>query len=786
MLFTELLTPRELEIARLVARGYSNRRIADELVIASSTAERHVANILAKLKMRTRTQLAVWVAEQGLMQMPAHLPSVASALEVEATSAVGQLRSNLAVESSSFVGREQELRELSHVVQKDRLLTLVGPGGVGKSRLALRVAHSVLPTFPDGVWVVEIGPLSNPQYVLSAVSTALGIAHHPGLDLRHVLAEWLRPKRLLLVLDNCEHLVQSCAELVQNLLHSCLDLRVLVTSREALRLREEHVFPVPPLDLPPADRAAPAAALVQPASVQLFKDRAGQLVPDFRVTPNLARSVADICLRLDGLPLAIELAAARIKVLSPAQLLVRLDHSLPLLVGGARDLPARQRTLRDTIAWSHALLTPGDQRLFRNLAVFTGGCSLGAAETLNQADLDPGGSVLDGLASLVDKHLLRGPDSLVGEPRFVMLETIREFALEQLQNCGEEGIVRERHARHFLSLAEQGESAMHRNLADMEWLQCLEREHDNLRTAMRWAEEAGVVELELRLASAVAPFRMRAGHWREGFAQLMGALSRDDPALPDVRAQALGYAAYMACSLQEWAKGERLVDEGLPLAQELGNPLTLAVLLRAQAGLAVAQRRFPEAMQLLEQAIDRLEGAEDKFVGILRLFRLQHATYVLALGNRERSRVLFELNLTEALASGDRFVCGGALIGLGTIALLQGDLERSVAQTSESFQFASQSGDPLVAHLCLLELATIAGRQARWRRVARFLGAAEMLRERHGSRPVISERLRERIGTNDAVATAQAELGKVTFDAEYEAGSAMSPEQTLAEVLAKD
>ena len=395
------------------------------------------------------------------------------------------------------MGREREVRALRDLVWRDgaRLVTLTGAGGTGKTRLALEVAADVLPGFSDGARFVALAAVADPEVLLPAVAQALGVREAPGLPLRGRVVEALGGRETLLLLDNFEHLLEG-APVVADLLTACPGLTVLVTSRAALRLSGEREFPVPPLALPDPRRPPAAEDLACFEATRLFVERAQAVRPGFRPTGVDAAAVAAICARLDGLPLALELAAARIKLLPPRTLLARLaggpaGAALRLLTGGVRDAPARQRTLRATIAWSHDLLSPAEQALFRRLAVFAGGCTLEAAEAPSRAGPgrdETGGDLLEGLASLAEKSLLSAGHEIAGEARFEMLETVREFGLEQLAAAGEEAAVRAAHARYYLALVEAsgpvlfGTERARRRLAV---------EQDNIRLALRWSVEHG-------------------------------------------------------------------------------------------------------------------------------------------------------------------------------------------------------------------------------------------------------------------------------------------------------
>jgi predicted ATPase/class 3 adenylate cyclase len=394
---------------------------------------------------------------------------------------------NLPLQLTSFVGRERELGEVARRLGAVRLLTLTGAGGVGKTRLALQTAAGLVEAHPDGVWLVELAPLADPALVPQAVAAAVGVREEPGRPLVATLADALRPKHLLLLLDNCEHLLDAAAALAAALLRACPGVRVLATSREALGLAGEAPYRVPSLALPAPGSTPPVAAPARPEAVTLFVERAAVAQPAFAVTDRTAPAVVEVCRRLDGIPLAIELAAARVRVLPVEQLLARLDDRFRLLTGGGRTVPPRQRTLRATVEWSHALLSEAERALFARLAVFAGGFSLEAAEAVGAGDGVPTDEVLDRLSRLVDQSLVVADEAADGTARFRLLETLRQYAGERLAASGEAAAARDRHAAFYLALAEASRppAAEHHDGA---WLARLEREHDNLRAALAWTQ----------------------------------------------------------------------------------------------------------------------------------------------------------------------------------------------------------------------------------------------------------------------------------------------------------
>jgi predicted ATPase/DNA-binding XRE family transcriptional regulator len=475
-----------------------------------------------------------------------------------------------------LIGREAEVRTLQDQLRDDavRWLTLTGPGGVGKTRLALAVAATMADAFPEGIVFVDLTPLTDPDLVLPTVATTLGVRESAGRQLIETLSTFLGPKRLLLVLDNCERVLPAAPALTR-LLGASPGLAFVATSREPFHVRGEHEFPVLPLLLPVADQLPALTAVTQGPAVALFVDRATAVQPEFTLSAGDATTIAAICHRLDGLPLAIELAAARVKMLPPAALLARLEPRLPLLTGGGRDLPARQRTMRDTIAWSHDLLTGEEQVLFRRLAVFTGGFTLAAAAAVVTDPASPALDPFEGVASLLDKSVLRqqtGPD---GEPRFAMLETVREFALGQLTASGEEPVIRARHAAWCLALAETSGLELDVIRDQVAWFPRLDAELDNLRTALTWLTGAGQHANVLELMAAIDEYWLARPYQAEVLRWMVVGL-QSAPEIPAaVRTRALGLAVLMAVDLDDGPAAIAYAEDALTLAGELDDPVAL-------------------------------------------------------------------------------------------------------------------------------------------------------------------------------------------------------------------
>jgi predicted ATPase/class 3 adenylate cyclase/DNA-binding CsgD family transcriptional regulator len=597
---------------------------------------------------------------------------------------------NLPIQLTPIIGREQEITAVGHLLKRQevRLLTLTGPGGTGKTRLGLQVAAELSEVFSDGVFFVNLAPLSDPELVVPTIAQVLGLKEAAGQPLLDLVSAWLREKELLLLLDNFEQVVVAAFE-VSALLARCPQLNVLVTSRAVLHLSGEHEFPVPPLSMPDPNHLPDLETLSQYESVALFIARAQAVKPDFQVTNANAPAVAEICVRLDGLPLAIELAAARIKILPPQALLARLDQRFTLLTSGARDVPARQQTLRNTIAWSYELLDANEQWLFRRLSVFVGGATLEAIAALYTTLGNEPGLVLDDIALLIDKSLLQQSEQEAEEPRFVMLETIREYGREALTAHGEVEATRQAHAVSYLALAEAAELEWE-GPQESVWFVRLEREHDNLRAVMKWLLERREAEMSLRLGAALWWFWQERNAYHEGWIFLEQALEGSEEVASPVRAKALLAAGNMAGYAGHSEQGEVLCQESLALFRAIGDAkgmgialFNLAMVAEWSCDFAAARSRYEESM-VLSREVGNTNLVAWALDGLAQVAIFQ--------GEFARARLLLKESLALFGELGYHTGIAHSLFWSARALFSQGDLAGARAVTEESLALFREIG----------------------------------------------------------------------------------------------
>ncbi len=729
-------------------------------------------------------------------------------------------QSRLPAPLTPLVGREQEIAAVCALLWRPevRLVTLTGTGGVGKTRLALGVAAAVNADFADGICFVALAPLIDPGLVLSTIAQALGVQEQGSRPLLEGLQDHLREKQLLLLLDNFEQVV-SAAPVVAELLVAAPRLRVLVTSRTSLHLSGEHEFVVPPLALPDLRNLPPPDRLLQYGAIRLFVARAQAAHSAFVMTGENATAIAAICQQVDGLPLAIELAAGRSKLFAPQALLSRLRNRLKLLVGGAQDLPLRQQTLRGTIAWSYDLLGQDEKALFRRLAVFVGGCTLEAAEAVCTAQGDLLIDVLEAVAALVDKSLLRQETEIDGQPRLLMLETIREYALERLAASGEAEAVQRQHAIFFLRFSEEAEPKI-RGAEHFLWRTRLEVEHDNLRAALRWTLESQEAEMGMQLAFSLVAFWRASNQDREGRNWCEQVLAQPGTsARTAARAMALLAAGAMTMFQGDLPQAQLLLEESIAIGREVGRAAkrTLALALALLAYGALLQGNLGAARELAEEGVRLFREVGEAWGTALALNHLGRATLELGdpvaarplleesaalfrAGNMQRlamplntlgrvalrqgddtgARAYCEEALAVARATGDELFIAEALAQLGTVALHVGDSGQATALYQQSLTLIWTRGYRECIAEDLAGLAATASLLGQPERAARLFGAVEALREVSGIRlsPL------PRADYDRAVEGIRAHLDEATFAQAWEKGRAMPLEQAIAEALA--
>jgi len=689
---------------------------------------------------------------------------------------------HLPAQLTSLIGRGKELGEIADLVSRARLVTLTGPGGSGKTRLAVAAADRLLPRFDDGVFFAPLAPLDDAERVPAAIAASLGIREVPERPLLDVIEEHLRDRTLLLVTDNFEHLT-AAAPIVARLLQAAPAMSVLATSREVLRVYGEREYPVPPLPVPPLPVPGSDGAsepLTANPCIQLFAERATAVRADFRLTPENAAVIAEICRRVDGLPLAVELAAARIRILSPAELLARLDRRLTTLTGGARDLPERQRTLRGTIDWSHELLEAAERRLFARLGAFAGGWTREAAEAICAGD--PGMDVLEGLESLVDKSLVRRMIDDGDAVRFDMLETIREYARERLEEAGEAAAVRSQHARFFRELAESAEP----NLTGPDsarWLDALGAEVPNIRSALRWAlDSSDQADLETGLLTAGALWRFwqLTGTLREAAESFEELLAQSNAtASPAARAKALRGAGGIAYWQNDLPRSRQLYEDAVAIYRRLGDAAGLAAALNDLAYLPMLMGEPDLAERLFTEARDLFREQGDSWQMALAEMNIASTKYFV--GDYEQARLVIEAVVPIIRERGDRFWLTEAITGLGQLEQLTGRFEAARRHYAESLQLALEADTMPQVAMVLEPLSNVDSAEGQHARAVRLWGAAQAIKERVGGGAPT-----EMMQTVDPRPAAIEALGEDPVERAWAEGRAMTPERAVAYALGGD
>jgi predicted ATPase/class 3 adenylate cyclase len=798
-------------VARLLSAGHGG-----QVLLSSSTQELVRDHLPPQIHLRDlgERRLKDLSRPERVFQLTApDLPS-----EFPPLRTLESRTNNLPLQATPLIGREREVEAACGLLRSSetRLLTLLGPGGTGKTRVGLQVAAELADDFEDGVFFVPIAAITDPALVAPTIARTLGLSEgaQPPEEL---LEGYLRDRQTLLLLDNLEQVIEA-APVVERLLSSAANLKILATSRIPLGLYGEYEFPVPPLSLPDPDSLPPLEHLTEYEAIRLFVERARAVRPDFSLTEESGPAVVEICERLDGLPLAIELAAARIKLLPPRVLLDRLGNRLKLLTGGARNLPERQRTLRNAIEWSYELLEEGEKLLFRRLGVFSSGATLEAIEAVCDARGDLPMDAFDGASSLLDKSLLRQEEEAIYEPRFSMLETIHEFAQVKLEESGEAEAVRRAHAEYFLALAEEAEPMLW-GADDATWLDRLKQDHDNMRAALSWAIEQEEATLALRVSGALRWFWYMEGYYGEGRRWLEAALGKNwGSAAAEARARTLEGVGWLASSQGDLDRAQAAANEGLKLSAEAGLGKVIVADFQNVLGDTARHRGdYEQAAGLLEKSLalhrevkdtrgvalslgdlanvagDRgdhelakelyeeglalakdLGGAE-----LLGAYSISLGYEYLLEGNPERAAELNEEAAELYRGRGRKGVLQVALNNLGWSALIRGDHRKAEALHEECLVLCRELGDKLIGAESIEGFACAAGAGGAAERAARLFGAAEALREAAGNQQAArAHSLRE-----PYLAAARAQVDEATWSAAWEGGRSMEFEDAVVYAL---
>jgi predicted ATPase/DNA-binding SARP family transcriptional activator len=684
-------------------------------------------------------------------------------------------RTNLPVPLTSFIGREKEVEEIIRSLGKNRLVTLAGSGGVGKTRLAIEAANRLLRKFKGGVWWVELAGLTDKTLVSQALAKALGLREIPNQSLNETLTNFLSSKQILLVLDNCEHLITACAQLADTFLSACPNLKILATSREALELTGEDVWHVPSLTLPDPGHISLINVLMQYAGTRLFIERATAIKSDFLLTERKARFVAQVCRRLDGIPLAIELAAARVKVLSLEQIATLLNDRFHLLTSGSRTALPRHQTLRAAIDWSYDLLSDKEPDLFRRLAVFAGGCTLEEAQAVCSGEAIEVAEVLDLLTHLVGKSLVVMQEQN-GEARYQMLETVREYALEKFLELSEAGQVRNRHLDFFVQLAEQGEPEL-QGAQQAIWLERLEIEHDNLRAALDWSLTGGELEAGLRLAGALWLFWDVHGYHHEGrvWSNRMLAKCHGSAAAPSAsaRAKLLYVTGHLRQRQGDLERAREHYTASLAIYRQLKDEGQVAMLLRGLGELAQDEGDLTGAKNFYDQSVALFRRLGDMKGSSIALGHL--GIVAILEGDYEQAAALCTETLASGRARGDSRTTAIALTTLGFVSWAKGKPAQAATQFAEALDLQATLTDKWVAQYSLMGMALVAFATRQLARAARLFGAAESLRESIGT-PVPPS---QRPHYDSLVAAVRAQLHEARFAKAWAEGRAMELEQAV-------
>lgn len=750
--------------ARIAAAGHGGQVVLSDATRALSEPTLPTGVALQDLGVHRLKDLArpERLFQLDIVGLPVKFPSVRT---IDA-------RPNLPVQLTSFVGRQKDIDAIGRLLEKARFITLTGPGGTGKTRLALQVAADVISRFKDGAFFVELAPISDPALVVATIASSLGILESIERPLTETVREWLTNREVLLVLDNFEQ-VAAATPLVTDLLTGAPNLRVVVTSRAILRASGEHEFPVQPLRVPDPAHLPSLESLSSYEAVALFIERAMAAHHDFAVTNESAPAVAEIAARLDGLPLALELAAARTRLLSPQAILGRLGSTLAFLAGGPRDLPARQQTLRGAIEWSYGLLEASEKTLFRRLSVFRGGWTLEAADAIC-LPAEFGLDALESLAALADQSLIRHQEGEHGEPRFAMLETIRQFGDEQLAEAGEEAEIRGRHASYFLSVAEAAEPEL---TSSAQVVDRIGHDHDNFRTTLTWAIETGSAELGFRLGYALWRFWHLRSHLREGrqwFERLLAIPNAQSP----TRARALGLtgAAGIAYWQNDYPVAEAWYLEIEAIYRDLGDQPALSDALFNTASMAAIRGDLEEAVRQFSEGETIARQIGDEKLVMRHLGAKGYGA--LMTDDFATARPLIEETLALAKSVGSEFERAGGYHMVAQVDRLEGNYDKAAVKYRKAIEIFRDLGAsaPIIEPLQGLAAVEVASGDPL--RGVRLLGGVDAIRDRIGGGPPP-----EWIRLGDPVSDARQAIGDEQVEQALAEGRAMADDEIVRYAL---
>jgi non-specific serine/threonine protein kinase len=771
-----------------------------ELAIAVGYTEGHVSRLEKNQRAPDlATVAALFVPALGLEEEPdtaAHLLQLAANahgkeiytgenLTISRTQVIWEtsdhqesIPTNLPIQLTTFIGRQHEISELTGLLAKGtRLVTLTGPGGIGKTRLALQTAIGLSHLYHDGTWFVDLAPLATPELIPQTIASALNVTETRGPSIEENLIAHLRSKQILIVIDNCEHLTDAIAQSVEKILRACAQVQILATSRELLKIPGEVNFRVPPLSLPESPIRA-RDTVMRHEAVQLFIERARNTQRSFALTDSSVEMIARICRQLDGMPLAIELAAARISLLSLSQIEARLSDRLHLLTGGPTTL-SRHQTLRATLEWSHDLLSEAEKVFFRRLSVFSGGWTLDSANFVCADDMN---DVLDLLAGLVNKSLVVVETEPDGKVRYIMLETLREYAREQLHATGEMEKLRARHFDYFLQMVQQGEPKLFANESTIDWA---EREIDNLRAALAWALErdpGGFLSEEragrgLELMLPVWPLWLYRGYVSEGNEWMRQLLAVHTTATP-ARARALLLAGDLARFRGDYMGQAEFIQESLTLSRKLGDQKRIAWALMEMGLVERAFHRYPEAIPFLIESLEIFQALNENLWVCRTIFIL--AETHMANGDLEAAKPLLKHGLELCREENDKWHLAWGLEAFGTLKMLEGDLEQASILYMESLNLKVAVMDKTGITYSLAACAQLAAAQKQFRRAAVLWGSAEQLRHTLNQ---LLDPLREKLNTS-SIPAARTQLGEETFAEAWAEGQRMKMQESIEYALA--